>query len=180
MKRKKMWAGTAILLAVLCLSGCKKSVESTESSQTQETQGEADQGSGFQSTSGRQTPEIGNVMDRIIEEQGLDNAVDYESKADDLSKDTVVRLCRSESGKYTAYGFISPEYGKKGILIDNIINDESNWNYFWDYAWSYGSTAPTLQEQGEYDVIFSFTKEDGKVQELYFETYDTGTMSVRE
>ena len=155
-------------------------MESTESSQTQETQGKVEQGSDLQSTSDRQTPEIGNVMDRIIEEQGLDNAVDYESKADDLSKDAVVRLCRSESGKYTAYGFISPEYGKKGILIDNIINDESNWNYLWEYIWSYGSTAPTLQEQGEYDVIFSFTKEDDKVQELYFATYDTGTMSVRE
>lgn len=177
MKRKQMCIGILCLLLIPCIIGCAKS---TEKDPTPETPEEVAQGNDLQSASHNQTLEIGEVMDRIIENQGLDHAADYESQAEDLSKDTIVRLCQSESGKYTAYGFISPEYGEKGILIDNMIDGESNWNYFGDYSWSYGSAQPTLQEQDEYDVIFSFTQEKNKVRELYFEIYDTGTMCVRQ
>ena len=53
-----------------------------------------------------------DVMYSIADSQGLDGAVDYESGMQDGQKDALVFFCRSESGKYEAYGFISTEYGK--------------------------------------------------------------------
>lgn len=125
-------------------------------------------------------PLLREVMDRITENYGLHNAKDYKNKIEDMSKDAVVILCQSESGKYTAYGFISPEYGQMGILIDNVIDGESNWNYFDEYSWAYGASKPVLSEQGEYNVIFTYTQGNGLEQTIYFDTFDTGTMSVRE
>lgn len=47
-----------------------------------------------------------DVMYSIADSQGLDGAVDYESGMQDGQKDALVFFCRSESGKYEAYGFI--------------------------------------------------------------------------
>lgn len=76
-----------------------------------------------------QTLPLIDVMYSIADSQGLDGAVDYESGMQDGQKDALVFLCRSESGKYEAYGFISTEYGKNGLLINNVINDQDNWNF---------------------------------------------------
>lgn len=177
MKRKQVCAGLSLVLLIFAVNGCKKN---TDVNQTEEILKSVEQTNDLKSVSDNQTLDIWDVMSRITEEYGLENAVNYENEIYDMSKDAIVLLCQSESGKYTAYGFISPEYGKKGILIDNIIDGESNWNYFDKYTWSYDTVKPALQEQGEYDVIFSFTQENDMERELYFETFDTGTMSVKE
>ena len=45
--------------------------------------------------------------------------------------------------------------------------------------WSYNSNVlPTLQEQNE--VIFTFSQGMHGFREIYFDTYETGTMSARE
>lgn len=88
---------------------------------------------------------------------------------------------RKMSGKYEAYGFISAEYGKRGILINNIVDGGSNWNYF-EEDWAYGDDRPTLEEKGEYEVLFTFGQEVNEVYKthsMYFDTYDTGTMSIK-
>lgn len=123
--------------------------------------------------------ELQQVIDRITQEYDLNNTEAYKNKIEDLSKDAIVLLCQSGSGKYKAYGFISPEYGQQGILIDHVINGESNWNYFNEWTWAYSDAAPTLTETGEYDVIFTFTQKSGLEQTVYFECYDTGTMAVK-
>lgn len=128
-----------------------------------------------------QNPPLSEVMDRILENQKLDEAIMYESGAEDGLKDAIVLLCKSESGKYEAYGFISAEYGKCGILINNIVDGGSNWNYF-EEGWAYGDDRPTLEEKGEYGVLFTFRQEVNGAYEtnsMYFDTYDTGTMSIK-
>ena len=123
-----------------------------------------------------------DVMDRILVNQGLNNSLEYENGLEDVLKDTIVKLCTSESGQYTAFGFISPEYGRSGILINNILDGQDNWNYF-EEPWSYSSAIPALEEQGEYKVLFTYSRNNGtkeELREMYFDTYDTGTMSVRE
>lgn len=119
------------------------------------------------------------VMIRILTNQGLDNVLDFEDGSEYPQEDKVILLCTSEGGKYEAFGFVSPEYGTAGILLNNIIDGEDNWNYYYE-TWSYGDVKPTLQEQGEYGVIFTFTQGNGDEREIYFDTYDTGTMSARE
>lgn len=115
------------------------------------------------------------VMFRISEDYDLNLAERWENPVEDLSEDALVLLCQSEDQKYAAYGFISPEYGKKGILMNNIIDGDGNWNYF-EYSWDYGERKPSLKEQGEYGAVFAFTGGDGEEREIYFETFETGTM----
>lgn len=117
------------------------------------------------------------VMNRVVG-QGLENAIDYEKGYIGEQKDAVVKLCISESGKFEAYGIISPEYGQRGILLNNIIDGEGNWNYF-DSDWGYGKETPEIIEIADYEVQFSYYREDGSWCELIFDTYETGTMSVQ-
>ncbi|MCC8027618.1 MAG: hypothetical protein LIP16_20225 [Clostridium sp.] len=128
-----------------------------------------------------QTSSLTDVMYSIVERQGLEGAVDYNSAMENDLKDAIVFLCKSESGKYEAYGFISAEYGKSGILINNVIDGQDNWNFF-EENWSYGDSLPTVEEKADYEALFTFTQEkDGKdyKRSIYFDTYDTGTMSIR-
>lgn len=119
-----------------------------------------------------------NVMDRVVSKVGLENAKGYGIGYFKFQEDALIKLCSSESGKYEAYGIISPEYGPRGILLNNIIDGEGNWNYF-DIAWGYGKKDATLLETGEYEVLFTYYREDHSECELYFDTYETGTMSAR-
>lgn len=120
-----------------------------------------------------------SIMNRVASGIGLENAIGYEKGYIGLQKDALIKLCSSESGKYEAYGIISPEYGQRGILLNHIIDGDANWNYF-DSDWGYGKGTPSLQETGDYEVLFSYCREDSSWSELYFDIYETGTMSVRE
>lgn len=181
---------TVLILAgmiAFSVSGCEsKTTESVDNAEVETTleaiEKEEMQLEKVPNSSVCQAVSLYEVMDRILEEQGLTNAKDYENGIEDVSKDMIIRLCKSESGKYTAYGFISPEYGKKGIMIDNVIDGQSNWNYF-EENWYYGSTRPILEEIDTYEVIFTFTQEKNgtkHIKKICFDTFDTGTMSVRE
>ncbi len=118
-------------------------------------------------------------MDRIIEETGLENAIDYNSEIEDISEDRIVLLCKSPSGRYEAYGFISSVYGKQGILLNNIIDGEDNHNYFYE-KWAYSDEQPSLSESDDfYNVTFTICQED-QMKQIHFSTYDTGTMSPEE
>lgn len=181
-KREKVCVGLGILLLSWCLNGCSQNVADKEIDAEIQISKSIEQTNTFQHTSNNQTLSLSEVMNRIIAKQGLNNVLDYESKIEDISKDMIILLCQSECGKYTAYGFISPEYGKKGILIDNIIDGQSNWNYF-EENWYYEDTRPTLEEVGEYEVIFTFMQDNNgtdNIRKIWFDSFDTGTMSMRE
>lgn len=118
-------------------------------------------------------------MDEMILTIGLDHAVNYDDAAEDCLEDQIVFLCQSPSGHYKAYGFISPEYGRQGILIDNVIDHESNHNYFLK-KWVHSPQRPSLRESEDfYQVVFTICQEQEKgMEEVRFSTYDTGTMSA--
>ena len=169
----------AILLLMLCMTGCetnKKNKELVTETTTVKQDGETSE------IPESQTLSLIEVMYSIAGNQGLEEALDYESGMQDGLKDAIVFLCKSESGKYEAYGFVSAEYGKNGILMNNMIDGQDNWNFF-EESWSYGDAMPTLEEKANYEVLFTFTQEnDGKdvKRSIYFDTYDTGTMGIRE
>lgn len=123
---------------------------------------------------------LSKVMDRILENRDLDQALDYEAGVEDMTEDAVVLLCASESGTYEAFGLVSPEYGTAGILLNYIIDGGDNWNYLYE-DWSYNSDMePAMQEQDQNSVIFTFPQGLQGFREIYFDTYETGTMSARE
>ena len=120
-----------------------------------------------------------NKMQEIVDKIGLENAAAYEEGIGDILSNQIIFLCESPSGHYKAYGFISPEYGMNGILIDNIINQQSNYNFF-SQKWVYSENTPTLNESDDfYQVTFTIcqNQEEG-MQEISFVTYDTGTMEA--
>lgn len=174
---KKCICTAAVLFLMPCLAGCGVNKENKE--QVAETT-RLEQNSESGTIPESQTLPLIDVMYSIADSQGLDGAVDYESVRQDGQKDALVFLCRSESRKYEAYGFISTEYGKNGLLINNVINDQDNWNFF-EESWSCGDTLPEFEENGDYEVIFTFTQgKEGEYKErsIHFDTYDTGTMSI--
>lgn len=194
MFRKKQGCLFLLLLSIFCIAGCgRKGVDESAALETGDTVAQLASAETDHSLKNTEedtaheniapaTPTLSDVMDRILTEQGLDHALAYEDAAKKDAEDALVLLCTSESGQYVTYGFVSPEYGRMGILLNNIINGEDNWNYLTE-SWTYDDTIPSLKEQGEYEVLFSFpSNEDGKEapREIVFDTYDTGTMSERE
>ena len=168
-----------LLFMISCVTGCGINKENRELLTETATIEENSEASKLLKS---QTLSLNDVMDSIVEIQGLEGAVDYNSAMQNDLKDAIVFLCKSESGKYEAYGFISAEYGKNGILINNVIDGQDNWNFF-EEKWSYGDTLPTLEEKADYEVFFTFTQENGGKdykRSIYFDTYDTGTMTMRE
>jgi len=119
---------------------------------------------------------IDEVIERITSNYGLEKAVHYENKINDISQDRIILLCQSQDGKYQAYGFISPEYGKYGILINTIIDNDDNWNYIKE-TWDYGQIKPSLEVINDYEVQFTFNRTINDICHVTFETYDTGTIS---
>lgn len=118
-------------------------------------------------------------MEEMTAEIGLENAIIYGEADEDILKDQIVLLCESPSGRYRAYGFVSREYGKDGILIDNIIDGESNHTYFIQ-KWVYSEEQPTLTESDDfYQVTFTICQDQAEgMKEVLFDTYDTGTMDA--
>ena len=142
------------------------------------------------------------VMDRVVEEcwdtEDIDdfNIVLNELKNEEknleingYTRDRMVLLARSEDGKVTAYGIISPEYGSKGIVMDfENEGDSHNHNYFeWDWApyrfrpWI---EKADLDSDGRDEVLFFL---NGAVSEdtyqerlIVFETYETCHMEPYE
>lgn len=124
------------------------------------------------------------VMDRILADIGLENAIPLAGDIDGIEdlKDAVYLMCKSEDGKFEVYGFVSPEYGCKGILINNIIDGEANHNYFYD-EWAIGEKMPSIERDGEGSFILNFTQHvNGNVveQSVIIDSFETGTVQPRE
>lgn len=122
-------------------------------------------------------PALYEEMDRMTGETGLEHAVGYDAGMADTVNDQIVLLCKSPSGRFEAYGFITSLYGTRGILINNIIEGQGNYNYF-DQPWAYSDDRPSLEESEDfYQVTFTVCQEEGgEMNEILFDTYDTGTM----
>ena len=177
MKQTRLHNGFLLLMtsiSTVAFIGC---ATNTQPNNTANLQTQTEQNTQTQTKQDENIPSLQEVMDRVVSSQNLDNALNYEASITNLTEDSIVLLCTSESSKYEAYGIISPEYGMNGILLNYRINGENNYNDL-EESFSYGNA--NLQEQGENNVIFTFTQENDIVRKLNFETFDTGTMSLKE
>lgn len=137
------------------------------------------------------------VMDRILLECGdTENIDDFdtvlmelEDERNGYTRDRMVLLARSEDGKVTAYGFISPEYGSKGIIMDfENEGDSHNHNYFewdWDpYHFSPWIEKADLDNDGRDEVLFflngAVSQDTYQERLIVFETYETCHMEPYE
>lgn len=128
--------------------------------------------------------EVDEELTRIVNEIGLENAYPWNNTAefkDDA--DIIIKLASDESGRYEIYGIISQKYGDYGLLLNDCVNGEDNWNF--EYVpWYYSgapSDEPILEPYGD-KFIFSYVYKYDDVPMRKEATvdcgYDTGHMEL--
>ena len=132
-------------------------------------------------------PSLTAVVDRILENISLEDAVPADDMIENMDGDQLYLYSQTQDGTYSLYGFHSPEYGFNGLLLDYRINGESNWNYLHEEIpdleldWS---SYPHIDETPEGDVVLAYNWGHGtgvSVDRFFYLTaYETGTLSVEE
>ena len=137
--------------------------------------------------------QVQDIMDSILAELGGDLSKAYpwvntaEFKED---ANVLIKMAEDPTGQYAAYGFLCGEYGSYGILLNDKLNGEDNWNYFYT-PWAYTGTSdsePTMEKAADgYSGTFTFpapasdpTDSRIQVKTWNLQSYDTGTIEVED
>lgn len=137
--------------------------------------------------------QVQDMMDSILAELGGDLSKAYPwGNTPKFKEDAraLVKMAEDPTGQYAAYGFLCGEYGNYGILLNNKLNGEDNWNYFYT-PWAYTGTSdsePTMEKAADgYSGTFTFPAPasdpgDSRIQVKTWnlQSYDTGTIEVED
>lgn len=125
-------------------------------------------------------------LSRVVGTVGLENAYPWSNTVDlKQNADTLIKMAGDESGRYEIYGIMSKKYGTYGLLLNDWIGGDENWNFAF-VPWYYSGT-PTdepvlsLDENGTYMFSYVYAYEDGVPmwQENVLDCgYDTGHMEL--
>lgn len=102
----------------------------------------------------------------------------------------LIKMAEDPTGQYAAYGFLCGEYGSYGILLNDKLNGEDNWNYFYT-PWAYTGTSdsePTMEKAADgYSGAFTFPAPASdpadssiQVKTWKLQSYDTGTIEIED
>lgn len=132
-------------------------------------------------------PSLTAVMERILGNAKLEDAIPGEDMAQNMEGDQLYLYDQTEDGTYTLYGFHSPEYGFNGLMLDYKIDGESNWNYLneeipdLELDWR---SYPHIAETPEGDVVLAYCWGHGtgvSVDRFFYLTaHETGKVSAEE
>lgn len=126
------------------------------------------------------------IFDRVLVETGLENAYAWNNTADfKEDADILIKMAVDSTGEYEIYGISSAEYGDYGMLLNDIIAGEDNWNYVYE-PWFYTGAPndqPTLEWTDDGELIFSYICKDENGEETWYHRvvdcgYDTGHMEL--
>lgn len=137
--------------------------------------------------------QVQDMMDSILAELDGDLSKAYpwvntaEFKED---ANVLIKMAEDPTGQYAAYGFLCGEYGSYGILLNDKLNGEDNWNYFYT-PWAYTGTSdsePTMEKAADgYSGTFTFPAPvsdpaDSRIQVKTWklQSYDTGTIEIED
>lgn len=174
MRNKLLLFFVAAAASASLLSGCQKTEPSNETSSTQSTQ-----------------LSIMSVIDRITSQKKLSNAYSWDSITDiDKHSDAVVKMAADSTAEYEVYGIISPEYGTYGMILNDIIDGEDNWNYVYE-PWNYSddeANKPVLETSADGKLTFSYpsstdsgsTKKITRIVDCGYQTGHMELTSVKE
>ena len=161
-------------------------VETTDSSENDVTE-EPESDDDNVETPEPEQPSLTAVMERILGNTKLEDAIPLEDMAGNMEGDQLYLYDQTEDGTYTLYGFHSPEYGFNGLLLNYEIDEESNWNYLneeipdLELDWK---SYPHIAETPEGDVVLAYCWGHGtgvSVDRFFYLTaYETGTVSAEE
>lgn len=126
------------------------------------------------------------IIDRVVVEIGLENAYAWNNTADfKEGADILIKMAVDSTGEYEIYGISSVEYGDYGMLLNDIIDGEDNWNYAYE-PWFYTGAPndqPTLEWTDDGELIFSYICKDENGEKTWCHRvvdcgYDTGHMEL--
>ncbi|MBU5429436.1 M56 family metallopeptidase [Kineothrix sp. MSJ-39] len=137
--------------------------------------------------------QVQDMMDSILAELDGDLSKAYPWGNTPKFKDdarALIKMAEDPTGQYAAYGFLCGEYGSYGILLNNKLNGEDNWNYFYT-PWAYTGTSdsePTMEKAADgYSGTFTFPAPASdpadssiQVKTWNLQSYDTGTIEIED
>lgn len=137
--------------------------------------------------------QVQDMMDSILAELDGDLSKAYpwvntaEFKED---ANVLIKMAEDPTGQYAAYGFLCGEYGSYGILLNDKLNGEDNWNYFYT-PWAYtgvSDSEPTMEKAADgCSGTFTFpapasdpVKSSIQIKTWKLQSYDTGTIEIED
>ena len=137
--------------------------------------------------------QVQDMMDNILAELDGDLSKAYQWVNTPKFKDdakALIKMAEDPTGQYAAYGFLCGEYGSYGILLNDKLNGEDNWNYFY-VPWAYTGASdpePTMEKAADgYSGTFTFPAPANdpadssiQVKTWRLQSYDTGTIEIED
>ncbi len=122
---------------------------------------------------------------RVVGNVGLENAYPWNNTVDlKEDADALIKMASDETGRFEIYGIMSAKYGTYGLLLNDWIDGEQNWNFAY-VPWVYSgapSEQPILEPDGNGKYVFAFIYKYDDVplwQEYILDCgYDTGHMEL--
>lgn len=124
-------------------------------------------------------------LNRVVSTIGLVNAYPWNNTVEfKPNADVLIKMASDGSGRFEIYGIMSEKYGSYGLLLNDWIGGEQNWNFAlvpWYYSGA-PSDQPILESDGKGRYIFAYVYDYDDVP-LWHECvldcgYDTGHMQL--
>ena len=129
--------------------------------------------------------EVYEELNRVVSTIGLENAYPWNNTVEfKPNADVLIKMASDGSGRFEIYGILSEKYGSYGLLLNDWIGGEQNWNFAlvpWYYSGN-PSEQPILESDGKGRYIFAYVYDYDDVP-LWHECvldcgYDTGHMEL--
>lgn len=130
--------------------------------------------------------EIQKELERVVSSVGLENAYPWNNTVNFKSDaDVLIKMASDETGRFEIYGIMSAKYGTYGLLLNDWVGGEQNWNL--EYVpWMYTgvqSDQPILEPDGNGKYTFAYVYQYDDGVPLWRECildcgYDTGHMEL--
>ena len=129
--------------------------------------------------------EVYEELNRVVSTIGLENAYPWNNTVEfKPNADVLIKMASDGSGRFEIYGILSEKYGSYGLLLNDWIGGEQNWNFAlvpWYYSGN-PSEQPILESDGKGRYIFAYVYDYDDVP-LWHECvldcgYDTGHMQL--
>ena len=129
--------------------------------------------------------EVYEELNRVVSTIGLENAYPWNNTVEfKPNADVLIKMASDGSGRFEIYGIMSEKYGSYGLLLNDWIGGEQNWNFAlvpWYYSGA-PSDQPILESDGKGRYIFAYVYDYDDVP-LWHECvldcgYDTGHMQL--
>lgn len=126
------------------------------------------------------------VLSEVVSRVGLENAYSWNNTVEFTEDaEVLIKMANDETGEYEVYGIMSAEYGAFGLLLNDKIDGEDNWNFAY-VPWFYSGAPdgqPVLEQTSDGKFLFTYVYayDDAPLwRECILDCgYDTGYMELK-